>query len=290
MLKTKQIFYDLIELSKVRVVLLMLSTSWVGMFLASPSRDLSILLFATLGIGLNAACGGVLNQIFDLELDRKMQRTRNRPLPSGRLQVIHAKIFAFCLWFIGSCLLYFGVNSLALSLTWATLFGYSFIYTTILKHVTPQNIVIGGLFGATPPLLGWVAYEPVIHPMALLLVLIIYTWTPSHFWALAIAKRNDYESASIPMLPVTHGVDFTIISVVLYTILLVLVTFLPIICGYCGLVYFATTITLNIGFIYYCVRLVYYKTNSVSYELFTFSIWYLLFLFLGLVLDKLLLF
>ena len=219
---------DYYVLTKPGVVQLLVFTAIVGMFLATPGMvPWDILIAGSFGIGLAAAAGAVVNQVLDQRIDAQMARTRNRPLPQGRVSERDALAFAMGLGLAGLAVLVLFVNALTAALTFLSLIGYAVVYTVYLKRATPQNIVIGGAAGAAPPVLGWVAVTNAVDPHALLLFLIIFTWTPPHFWALAIARRTDYERADIPMLPVTHGEELTKSFVVYYTILLLLVTVLP---------------------------------------------------------------
>lgn len=280
---------DYLTLCKPRVVLLMLVTAWVGMYLASPSQlAWQTIFFATVGIACAAGSAAIINHLMDREIDRKMSRTAARPIASGKITPIRALAFAMILANIAAALLINFVNMLTTILTFATLIGYALIYTLYLKRATPQNIVIGGLSGAMPPLLGWTAISGHIHSYPLLLVLIIFTWTPPHFWALAIYRNNDYKAANIPMLPVTHGIQFTKFCLLLYTFLLLAVTCLPFAARNAGYVYLASALILNACFIYLVLRL--YKSvpsteHRWAIKTFNFSIMYLLLLFTALLLD-----
>ncbi|KRP11514.1 MAG: protoheme IX farnesyltransferase, partial [SAR86 cluster bacterium BACL1 MAG-121105-bin34] len=217
---------------------MMLITALVGSLLASKTlAPLSLIAFAMLGIGLCASSAAAINQIIDRKVDANMGRTENRPIPQGEISPVNASIFAFVLGVSGAIILVVYVNVLTTTLTLASLIGYAFIYTVYLKRATPQNIVIGGLAGAAPPLLGWTAVTNSVDPNALLLVLIIFAWTPPHFWALAIHRKDDYAKENIPMLPVTHGVAFTKLQIILYTIILILVSLLPFIVLMSGIFY-----------------------------------------------------
>jgi protoheme IX farnesyltransferase len=247
---------DYYALTKPGVVQLLVFTAIVGMFLAVPGMvPWTALIAGSLGIGLAAAAGAVVNQILDQRIDAQMARTRNRPLPQGRIGERDALAFAMGLGLAGLAVLVLFVNVLTAALTFASLIGYAVVYTVYLKRATPQNIVIGGAAGAAPPVLGWTAVTGTVDPHALLLFLIIFTWTPPHFWALAIARRLDYERADIPMLPVTHGEEITKSFVVYYTILLILVTVLPYITGMTGLFYLFGALLLGGGFLYYALQL-----------------------------------
>lgn len=273
------------ELCKPRVVALMLLTSIVGMLLATDEIPWRVLLLGTLGIGLSAGAGGVLNQLIDRHIDGVMGRTKKRPLPAGVISPKKAGIFAFCLSLIGMSILVLFVNTLTAILTFITLVGYAFIYTIFLKRTTPQNIVIGGLAGATPPLLGWTAVTNAIDPSILLLVLLIFTWTPPHFWALAIARYEEYQKAEIPMLPVTHGIPFTKLCILLYTILMIVISILPYLVNLSGIIYLIGALVLGAIFLIKSITL--YKSNSpeVAMSTFYYSIFYLMVLFFIILID-----
>ncbi|HHZ70900.1 MAG TPA: protoheme IX farnesyltransferase [Methylococcaceae bacterium] len=275
-----------LALCKPKVVALIIFTAVVGMFLATPDfPPLQPLLFGTLGIGLAAASAAAINHFLDQKVDAKMARTQNRPLPQGNISSQNVIIFAISLGVIAMLILVLWVNYLTATLTFLSLIGYAIVYTVYLKHATPQNIVIGGAAGAAPPVLGWCAVTDTIHPYALLLFLIIFIWTPPHFWALAIAKRKEYAKASIPMLPVTHGAEFTRLQVLLYTILLLIVTLLPYLTGMSGLIYLATVIPLNLGFLYFAVQMIITKEDRIAMKTFGFSIIYLTGIFSTLLID-----
>jgi protoheme IX farnesyltransferase len=277
---------DYYELTKPRVVLLIVFTAIVGMFLAVPGwPGLGALLFGTLGIGCAASSAAAINHLLDARIDIQMSRTRRRPLPQGRLSEAHAMGFAAILCALGMLILWFLVNPLTAVLTFASLIGYAVIYTVYLKRATPQNIVIGGAAGAAPPVLGWAAVTGEVHANALLLFLIIFVWTPPHFWALAIARKADYEKAGIPMLPVTHGDEFTRQFILLYTILLVLVTILPYLSGMSGLIYLAAALSLGGIFLYYAIRLKIDNSPRLPMRVFKYSINYLMLLFAALLAD-----
>lgn len=280
------VWRDYIELCKPRVVALMLLTALVGMYLAAPGWiPLTTVFFALLGIGLSAASAATINHLVDRHIDTIMARTRNRPIAQQRVQVAPALYFAAFLGVLGLLILYFFINELTTILTFISLIGYAVIYTGYLKRATPQNIVIGGLAGAAPPLLGWTAVTNHLAPQALLMVLIIYTWTPPHFWALAIYRFEDYQHAKIPMLPVTHGIRFTKLHILLYTILLTLVTLLPVLIGMSGWLYLAGAVLLNAGFLYWSTRLYYAKEAVIAMKTFRYSIVYLMWLFIALLVD-----
>ena len=280
------IFQDYYALCKPQVVLVMLVTSWVGMILASGHViHWNAIMFGTVGIAFSGAAAAVINHLVDRRIDAKMTRTAYRPIASGKIRPIHAFIFSVFLGSTGLTVLFFLVNHLTAYLTFLTLVGYAVFYTMFLKRATPQNIVIGGAAGATPPLLGWATVSNDIHAYALLLVLIVFTWTPPHFWALAIYRHQEYAKANIPMLPVTHGIPFTKLCIVLYTCLLWGVTLLPFAVGMSGPLYLILAIILGSIFLIY--TLVLFQTNSLPFALktFTFSIVYLLLLFVALLLD-----
>jgi len=277
---------DYYELCKPRVVFLIVFTAIVGMFLATPGMvPLQALVFGTLGIGLAAASAAAINQLVDQQVDSIMGRTSKRPLPTGHLSKKQALVFAIIMGIIAMAILVFLVNVITAVLTFFSLIGYAVIYTMFLKRATPQNIVIGGAAGAAPPVLGWVAVTNSIDPNSLLLFLIIFAWTPPHFWALAIHKRDEYAKVDIPMLPVTHGVQFTRLHVLLYTIILCAVTLLPYLVGMSGVIYLVSTLILDTIFMSYAVRLMIGKQPSVAMKTFGYSILYLMLLFAALLID-----
>ncbi|RLA29420.1 MAG: protoheme IX farnesyltransferase [Gammaproteobacteria bacterium] len=277
---------DYYELTKPRVVILIVFTAVVGMLLAVPGWPGAVpLLFGTLGIGLAASSAAVVNHVLDSRIDSKMSRTHNRPLPQGKLTQTHALTFAVVLCVLSMLMLWLLVNPLTALLTFASLIGYAVIYTVYLKHATPQNIVIGGAAGAAPPVLGWTAVTGEIHSDALLLFLIVFIWTPPHFWALAIARKEDYEKVGVPMLPVTHGNEFTRQYILLYTILLVLVTILPYLSGMSGLIYLGTALVLGGRFLAYAIQLKKDDGLELPMVVFRFSINYLMILFVALLID-----
>lgn len=280
-------FKDYIELCKPRVVALMLLTVLVGMYLAPDHSSFSwITCLTTLGgIASAASAAAALNHCLDRHRDARMKRTQQRPMVHGKISVRQAILFSLGLGFSGLLLLYYTVNPLTAYLTFLTIIGYAGIYTCYLKHATPQNIVIGGLAGAAPPLLGWVAVTGHLAPQACLLVLIIYTWTPPHFWALSIYRYEDYRSIDIPMLPITHGIPFTKFNIVLYTLLLSLTTLLPYCIGMSGILYAIGTFLLNLQFIFYTMRLYRSVNSKIALKTFKFSILYLMLLFILLLLD-----
>src|SRR5210317_188952 len=274
------------ELCKPNVVLMMLITALVGSLLASKTlAPLSLIAFAMLGIGLCASSAAAINQIIDRKADANMNRTENRPIPQGEVSPVNASIFAFILGSLGATILVIYVNTLTALLTLASLIGYAFVYTVYLKRATPQNIVIGGLAGAAPPLLGWTAVTNSIDPNSLLLVLIIFAWTPPHFWALAIHRKDDYAKENIPMLPVTHGVPFTKLQIILYTIILILVSILPFVVLMSGVFYLTSALILGFIFLYYSVRLYLSSNNDLAFPTFAYSIYYIFLIFAALLID-----
>jgi protoheme IX farnesyltransferase len=279
-------WHDYFELTKPKVVALIVLTSVVGTLLATPTLPpLNALLFGNLGVALAAGSAATINHVLDARIDARMARTKLRPLPTGHLNQRQALVFAVLLAVLSMGVLIAFVNVLTAVLTFASLIGYAIVYTLWLKRATPQNIVIGGAAGAAPPILGWAAVTGTVHPHALLLFLIIFAWTPPHFWALAIARRNEYAKVDIPMLPVTHGVPFTRLNVMLYTVLLFIVTLLPFIVRMSGLLYLATALVLNARFLWHAMRLLRTEREEVSMQVFWFSINYLMWLFLALLVD-----
>ena len=283
---------DYFELTKPRVVMLIVFTAIVGMFVSVPGwPGLSALVFGTLGIGLASSSAAVFNHVLDARIDIQMMRTRGRPLPQGKLTEKSALLFASALCVISMLILWSLVNPLTAMLTFFSLIGYAVVYTAWLKRATPQNIVIGGAAGAAPPLLGWTAVTNEIHSGALLLFLIIFVWTPPHFWALAIARKEEYAKVDIPMLPVTHGDPFTRLNILLYTILLVLVTILPYLIGVTGLIYLLAALLLDARFLYYAIRMFREPDDmQLPMQTFRFSITYLGLLFAAILIDHYLLF
>lgn len=274
------------ELTKPKVVALITFTAIVGTLLASPGwPPLDALILGNLGIALASACAATINHVLDRRIDEQMTRTRARPLPTGSLKESQALIFAGVLGVTSMAILAFLVNRLTAVLTFASLIGYAVIYTVWLKRATSQNIVIGGAAGAAPPVLGWTAVTNSVDPHALLLFLIIFVWTPPHFWALAIARRDDYAKAGIPMLPVTHGVEYTRLHVLLYTVLLFIVTLLPFLTRMSGLIYLSVALILNIGFLYYALVLKITAREGLPMRVFKFSVTYLMWLFAALLID-----
>lgn len=285
-LKITAAFHDYYELTKPRVVMLIVFTAIVGMLLAVPGLpDIGLAVFGTVGIGLAASAAAIVNQVLDARIDIQMTRTRNRPLPQGKVSEASAFAFAAVLCVIAMLLLWFVVNPLTAMLTFASLIGYAVIYTVYLKHATPQNIVIGGAAGAAPPVLGWTTMTGEIHSDALILFLIIFAWTPPHFWALAIARKDEYAKVEIPMLPVTHGVEYTRRFILLYTIILILVTIMPYLSGMSGMIYLAVAMLLGGRFLWYALRLKTDDTSKLPMKMFRFSITYLMVLFAALLLD-----
>lgn len=283
---------DYYELTKPRVVMLIVFTAIVGMFVSVPGwPGVAPLVFGTLGIGLAASSAAVFNHILDARIDIQMMRTRGRPLPQGKLTETSALVFATILCIISMFILVLLVNPLTAILTFVSLIGYAVVYTVWLKRATPQNIVIGGAAGAAPPILGWTSVTNEIEAGALLMFLIVFVWTPPHFWALAIARKEEYAKVDIPMLPVTHGEAYTRLNILLYTILLVLVTILPYLIGMSGIIYLLSAIVLDVYFLYYAIRM-YREPDDVELPMrtFRFSISYLGFLFAALLIDHYLLF
>ena len=274
------------ELTKPKVVALIVFTAIVGTLLASPGMPpFEALVWGNLGIALASACAAAINHVLDQKIDEQMSRTRGRPLPTGTLNTVQALGFAASLGVASMLILWFLVNPLTAVLTFASLIGYAVIYTVFLKRATSQNIVIGGAAGAAPPVLGWAAVTNSIEPNALLLFLIIFIWTPPHFWALAIARRDEYARAGIPMLPVTHGVPYTRLQVLLYTVLLVLVTLMPYLTRMSGLIYLAAALVLNGRFLYYAFALKLTDRAELPMKVFRFSISYLMWIFVALLVD-----
>ena len=275
------------ELTKPRVVMLIVFTAIVGMFLSVPGwPGIEPLLFGTLGIGLASSSAAVYNHVLDARIDIQMMRTRGRPLPQGKLTEKSAISFATILCIISMLILVYLVNPLTAILTFISLIGYAVVYTAWLKRATPQNIVIGGAAGAAPPILGWTAVTNEVDAGALLLFLIVFVWTPPHFWALAIARKDEYAKVDIPMLPVTHGEAYTRLNVLLYTVLLVLVTILPYLIGMSGLIYLLAALALDARFLWYAVMM-YSRPDDTELPMrtFKFSITYLMILFAALFID-----
>ena len=280
------VWQDYITLCKPKVVSLIVFTAVVGMFLATPSMvPWDILVFGTIGIGLAASSAATINHVIDHRIDSIMARTMRRPLPEGKISIANAIVFAWFLGTISMGILAFLVNPLTAGLTALSLIGYAFIYSIFLKRATPQNIVIGGAAGAAPPVLAWTAVTGTLDPNSLLLFLIIFVWTPPHFWALAIYRRDDYAAADIPMLPVTHGVAFTRLQILLYTILLFIVTLLPYLVGMSGLFYLFGAVLLGAGFLYYTVLMHFNHDDRIAMQTFSYSVIYLMLLFAFLLVD-----
>ena len=277
---------DFLELTKPRVVALMLITALIGMCMAVPGFvPWEPLLLGNIGIGLCAGAAAAINHVVDERIDQKMSRTTNRPVATGRVSQTEALVFAALLAFLGAALLAWTINVLTAILTVASLVGYAFIYTMFLKRATPQNIVIGGLAGAAPPLLGWTAVTGEIHAHGLLLVLIIFAWTPPHFWALAIHRKEEYAAVGIPMLPVTHGNRFTALHILLYTILMFLITLLPFATLLSGWIYLVSAVILGVIFLYWSIEILREKNPKAPMETFKYSINYLLLLFIAMLAD-----
>jgi len=283
---TTQRMRQFYALTKPRVTLLAVFCAVIGMFLATPGMVPWRVLFAgTAGIALLAGAAFAINCLIEREIDAKMARTRARPLPRGELSSLQTLVFAGVIGGIGMFLLYRYANALTMWLTFGTFVGYAIIYTIVLKPATPQNIVIGGLSGAMPPLLGWTAVTGEVAPEALLLVLIIYAWTPPHFWALALYRTEDFTRAGLPMLPVTHGQEFTRLQVLLYTLILIASTLLPFVYDLSGWIYLITACVLDGMFLYYAVRIYTDYSDRLAQQMFRFSVVYLAWLFAALLLD-----
>lgn len=279
-------FRQYYDLTKPRVVMLIVFTAIVGMLLAVPGvPDLGTVLAASLGIGLAASSGAAMNHIIDMRADAIMARTRNRPLATGGMAVWQAVLFALMLCVLSMVLLVYKVNTLTAILTLLSMVGYGIIYTVFLKPATPQNIVIGGAAGAAPPLLGWVAMTNTVSPEACLLFLIIFAWTPPHFWALALYRREEYAAAGVPMLPVTHGEEFTRLQILLYTYILIAVTLLPFTIHMFGGIYLLSAVYLNARFMYYVYKLYRNYSDALSRKTFFYSIKYLMYLFAVMLID-----
>lgn len=282
----KATWRDYKELTKPNVVLLMILTSAIGMFMAVPGMvPLRVLILGNLGIALCAGAAAAVNHLVDQRVDQVMARTRNRPVARGRVSTRGAILFAALLGCAGMTILIVWINPLTAWLTLASLVGYAFVYTMFLKRATPQNIVIGGLAGAAPPLLGWTAVTGDIHGHALLLVLIIFAWTPPHFWALAIHRREEYAAVDIPMLPVTHGVRFTKVHILLYTLIMFAITLLPFVTRMSGPLYLLGAVVLGGGFIYWAIELLRDRNPKAPMETFKYSIIYLMALFVVMLVD-----
>lgn len=277
---------DYLEMCKPRVVLLMLLCSLVGMFLATTGMvPWDILIFGNLGLALVAGSAAALNHLVDSRIDADMARTRNRPVAQGRVTPVQGMIFVGVSGVLGIGILAFLVNPLTAWLNLTSWVGYGIIYSVYLKRATPQNIVIGGLFGAAPPLFGWTAVTNSIDPGGLLLVLIIFAWTPPHFWALAIDRVEEYRKVDVPMLPVTHGESYTKLHILLYTIIMVIVTLLPYLIGMSNILYLLAALGLGAGFIYWSIAMLIGKNRRAPMETFRYSIFYLMALFIALLVD-----
>jgi len=277
---------DYKELTKPNVVLLMILTAAIGMFMAVPGMvPLDILVFGNLGIALCAASAATINHLADRRIDRQMARTSMRPVAQGRVGTGQAAVFAAVIGGLGMAILFIHVNALTAWLTVASLLGYAVVYTMFLNRATPQNIVIGGLAGAAPPLLGWTAVTDQVGGHGLLLALIIFAWTPPHFWALAIHRREEYAAVNIPMLPVTHGVAFTKLHILLYTVLMFLITLLPFATRLSGPLYLLGAVVLGAGFLYWAVELIRDRNPNAPMETFRYSIIYLMALFIIMLVD-----
>jgi protoheme IX farnesyltransferase len=277
---------DYKELTKPNVVLLMILTAAIGMFMAVPGMvPLHVLILGNLGIALCAGSAATINHLVDQGIDKKMARTHKRPVAQGRVGRGQAAAFAATTGGLGMAILLIWINALTAWLTFASLLGYAVVYTMFLKRATPQNIVIGGLAGAAPPLLGWTAVTGQVDGHGLLLVLIIFAWTPPHFWALAIHRREEYASVDIPMLPVTHGVAFTKLHILLYTIIMFLITLLPYATRMSGPLYLLGALVLGCGFLYWAIELIRDKNPNAPMETFRYSIIYLMALFLIMLMD-----
>jgi len=282
-----KIYKAYLESSKPKVVLLMIFTSFVGMLLANPlSLNFEVLIFGNLGIALMSLSAGSINQILDQRIDKIMLRTKRRPLVLGMLTTNSVILYSSVMAIFGFAILYFLINTLTAWLTFGSLIGYAFIYTLYLKRSTPQNIVIGGAAGATPPLLGWTAMTGQIDLIAVILFLIIFTWTPPHFWALALYRKEEYFAAKIPMLPVTHGEQYTRVHITLYTLMLTIVSFLPFIIKFSSYFYLIGALILNLIFLYYVLKMQIGKNNLLANKIFNYSIIYLSALFGFLIADR----
>ncbi|OUS13977.1 protoheme IX farnesyltransferase [Gammaproteobacteria bacterium 53_120_T64] len=284
--KERAIWRDYLELCKPNVVLVMIVTSAIGMFMAVPGMvPLDILILGNLGIALCASSAATINHLVDRRIDLKMARTLNRPVATGRVGSTQAVTFSAVLGIVGMGILLNYINALTAWLTMASLLGYAVVYTLYLKRATPQNIVIGGLAGAAPPLLGWTAVTNDVHGYGLLLVLIVFIWTPPHFWALALHRKDEYAKADVPMLPVTHGEKYTKLHIVLYTLLLIIVTTLPYLTGMSGWLYLLGALVLGGGFLYWAILLMVSDKPNLGMATFKYSIVYLLALFAIMLVD-----
>jgi protoheme IX farnesyltransferase len=279
-------FSQFLQLTKPRVVSLIVFTAVIGMFLATPGMvPLQALLFGTLGIALTAGAAAAINCLVEQKIDAVMTRTSRRPLPRGQITSLQTLVFAGVVGGTGLFVLHQWVNALTMWLTLATFIGYAVIYTVLLKPMTPQNIVIGGASGAMPPVLGWAAVTGDIAPDSLLLFLIIFAWTPPHFWALALYRKHEYAKAGVPMLPVTHGDKFTRLHVLLYTVILTAVTLMPFVTRMSGAIYLVSALVLDVVFLWYAARIYFAYTDRLAQRTFRYSIFYLTALFAALLLD-----
>lgn len=279
-------WHDYLEMCKPKVVALMILTSVIGMMLARPGLPgWDVMVIGNLGIALMAASAAVINHVVDRKVDTLMSRTRNRPLAKGKVEVANALLFSLLLGALGMSLLMLQINPLTAWLTFASLIGYAVVYTLFLKRATPQNIVIGGLAGAAPPLLGWTSVTGAVEPNSLLLVLIIFAWTPPHFWALAIHRKAEYAKADIPMLPVTHGEAYTKVQILLYTLILLAVSLFPFITGMSGMIYLISALLLGLRFLYWAVAMIRDSRPHAAINTFKYSITYLMLLFVALLVD-----
>lgn len=282
-----QTWHDYFILCKPRVVLLMLFTAWIGLYLASEgSISISLWFLSSLGIALLSGSAATINHVLERKTDALMVRTQKRPVAAGRVEPRRAWLFALILGSLGFSILYFYINTLTALLTLGTAIGYALCYTLFLKPNTPQNIVLGGLFGAMPPLLGWTALKASIDPQPLLLVLIIFVWTPAHFWALSVYRYHDYERASIPMLPVTHGIPYTKLNILLYSILTVASSLLIFAIGLCSWIYLTSALVLGAGLLYFSIRLYTKENPRIALMTFFYSMLYLFILFLAMAADR----
>jgi heme o synthase len=279
-------FQSFFLMCKPRVTALIVFTAMIGMFLAAPGMlPLDLLLNATIGIALASGAAAAFNCLIEQKIDAVMARTRARPLPTGQVTSVQTAVFATLVGALGLAILYYNVNPLTMWLTFATFVGYAVIYTIFLKPATPLNIVIGGASGAMPPVLGWAAVTNVVSPEALILFLIIFAWTPPHFWALALYRRHEYAKSGLPMLPVTHGEEFTRLHILLYTVILVAVTLMPYGSGMSGLIYLAAAVVLNVVFMAYAISLYRKYSDDLARRTFKYSILYLTLLFAALLGD-----
>ena len=277
---------DFLEMCKPRVVLLMLLCTMVGMFLATTGMVAwNVLVFGNLGVALVAGSAAAMNHMVDASIDAKMARTQNRPLAQGRVSNLQGAVFVGVTGVLGIAILALLINPLTAWLNLASWFGYGVIYSIYLKRATPQNIVIGGLFGAAPPLFGWTAVTGSIDGGGLLLVLIIFAWTPPHFWALAIDRMEEYRQVDIPMLPVTHGEEYTKLHILLYTIVLIVTSVLPFVIGMSNVLYLVSALALGAGFLYWSLMMIFSQNVRAPIETFRYSIFYLMALFLALLAD-----